>query len=404
MHETLRRLFLEGKLKGPSQKGFDPQQWQATFRQIPSPSTADQRHFEAALWFGEQFNQLRAYFDANPLPPGSPEEVLRRVVGVVNRECLTAINTAQQTLTASQGPVTASDIIEGRITLAGNVNKAPPAQLIESAIDGLRFDLEALQRPRTSLSEFDVPKQLLHLRRRVNFTIAYHILEEEWLECILQGWIVNTADSDTIQLRPGDPESAIARVVSEYRDGMLLQEMNSLARSIFNKHSAVRDRVLRSKVVRWRGPEGTLVLGYPSKQMAFPIYVSRLSATEPDLEPFTQEPLSHRGGLTLLQLVNAWAALASISWDLSSQIPLIDIDNPSQFERFAPLLPMDALISTLSAATELTPSQCETVIDTLTWRTVRDSLWFRPLVKAGDKHRIVVIPALRAPNRVWLRS
>ncbi|WP_224248957.1 hypothetical protein [Hyalangium gracile] len=400
MQKTLRTRVLEGDLKGPSQKGFEPEQWLSALRAIPSPSLEDLRLFAAALWFDSQFEGLRAYFEATPVPPGRPDQIIRRAVGLVNRECLTVAETVQRNLAATRGTITQRDIVESRISLAGNVNVAPAEATVEGTVDGLRFELAALtaSTPRTFANELDGLGQLRQMFLRLNFTIAYHGLEEDWMECLHHDLAVEMPEDQPTQLVPRDLERASARALGLDRETMLVQEMMQHGIEGLRKLPRVLDAILRRKAIRFRKLSGKVHVGETTEDMAVQIHLWRMVASEPDLDPHAKEPLESLGGVTLLEMLEAWAALVPLTMDIASRMPRIPLTHPAQFEELAPLIPVRALVAALAKATGLADERCRTIIDALTWRTVRDSLWFRPLVSVGPEHRVIVLAALQSPN------
>jgi hypothetical protein len=93
--------------------------------------------------FARQLEGLREQLARVPPPSGTLRQRFRRAVGCLNRDYLTVFSR----LASDPAPDISwvHSILQMDIPLAGDINRATPAEVVEGGVDGLRFELSALR-------------------------------------------------------------------------------------------------------------------------------------------------------------------------------------------------------------------------------------------------------------------
>jgi hypothetical protein len=400
---VLRDLVKRGTLKTPVQRDFDEAAWDTAFAAIAEPSIDDRRLHASARFFAHQLAALRRTLSAHPPPQGTPTDRIRRAVGLVNREYLTVA----QTVDARPIATSVHDVIQTEVSLRGG-NTVGAAQLVETIVDALRFELDAL-RTTASGQRTDDSDALRVLSVRLNLAVFYHILEEQWLDCLLRGWAVLEQESNTA-IVPLDTAAATDYVVGEYREQALIVEL--MARSEPLVRQFVEERELRG-VARQRGRRrhieyDTVVV---SRKVAQHVALGRVIAGEPDLRPHLAMPIDSHTGLTCFDMLNIWSALAPLADADAANMPVDrSITRLNEIEQCAPQHDLRTLAPALSRCTGVHIVRVRRALELLTWRTSRDSLWQRPFVPLDNMGKVaIVVAALSLPNlrrsiEYWLSS
>ena len=399
MAESLRTLVLKGRLKTPVQQGFLAEAWDTALRAIASPSDEDLRIYQVAKFIGEQSQALRQRLKSTPPPTGSLVNMVRRAIGCVNREFLLVLNNTASMDT--DGPIYVSDIIQKELELSGGINTATPQELIESAVDGLRFEIAALGSGKIESVELPKNQTVRRIFLRGNLSVFYHILEEEWLDGLHHGWMIDTTLDGYSLFFPSNRESAIDLSVGQYRDNALIAESAGRAIHALKTDPRLQGRGKFSGVVRiGAGKKKTYKSIEMSDELSTEVFTAMLLAADPDLVPFSTVPLPNLGYMTARELLDVWAALIQLAQDIGTRMPFNEeINHINQLERFAPLENAPSLIVALAKSTGLPKQKCAIAIDLFTWRDVRDGLWHRPLVKVGEHgDLIVILPVLKSAN------
>jgi len=402
MKQSLRDAVLNNRLKAPVQHGYSPSAWDRALAALDSPTDEDRRIHEAALFFGEQLESLRQQLGAVPPPSGPLRDRLRRAIGFVNRESLAVAHRAA--IPDDSDPIRLNDIIEREVSLAGGVNRATVEQALEGLVNSLRFELFTLKgfgKVDTSSGGRRGEDQVRAVILRANLAIAYHLLEDEWLDCLYHGWAVERVGTSLTEIHPANPSRAINFAVALYRDAALNLEIVSRAVHM------LRTDPTRLTRRNWRGVSRVrmgkhvqyLAIDIP-EELAASILIDRMLAAEPDLDPFATEPLTALNGLTPLELLEVWTALVPLAHELDGRVSGQErIRNLKQLEQYAAVHDGGGLVSALHRCTGLPMEKCGLALKQMTWRNVRDSLWHRPFVELGTPREVaIVLPALRSPN------
>lgn len=396
---SLRALVEAGELKAPVQRGYSKSAWDSALRALASPTPHDQRLHRTAVFFGIQLEALRSTLAAAPPVAGSVEAQVRRAVGLVNREYLTVVQRVQELPVPDNRWIT--DVVQAELDLAGGINSATPDDVIETVVDALRFELGALWGGGSaSASTLRPLEQIQRVGLRGNLSVYYGVLEDQWLNCLHHGWDVRVLSGPSL-IFPSDRGSAVSWAVGQYGEAVLGMELITRAAHYLQERARYSAQPLRHGVMRTAsGKHKRYAVEPMSRQLSDELTACRMVAAEPDLEPFALSPLPRVRGTTALQILEVWTALIALAEETAARSPTGDkIKNVNQLERFAPLEELQPVLLALSKCTGLPLNQCAAAMDQLTWRTVRDSLWSRPIVKfRNGSHFAMVLPALRSAN------
>lgn len=382
--------------EGPVQRGYLQADWDKALGALTHPTEEDRRLHLAARFFGDQLAGIRQRLRAAPPPSGSLSSLIRRAIGFVNRETLTAEREALKAL-----PTVASwadELIQTRIEMAGGLNTATLDQVVEGVVDGLRFELSSLlEHPTSARAPLSDGEELQRIVLRANLSTFYHILEEEWLDCLHHGWAVQKSASGAL-IAPTDNFSAIDWTISQHRAQVLDHEIGQ--RSVYMLRD-LDDSFLAQSLgitIQSSGKRQEYAVGRINSDLAVQVYGARMLAADPDLEPFATIRLNT--GLTSVEMLHVWSALAPLAHDLSGRTPSEErIVRVGQLEEFAPSQDELGLLSALQRSTGLSRKLCTAALEQLIWRDSHDSLWHRPFVRLKEPKRLfLVVPALKYPN------
>lgn len=395
MSKSLRSLVLKGRLKAPVQRGYVPADWDKALA-LGQPTEEDRRLHFAARFFGDQLAGIRRKLVAAPPPSGSLSSSVRRAIGFVNRETLTAEKNALEGLPSVAW---VDELVQKKIELAGGLNTATADQIVEGVVDGLRFELSSiLEHPPSPRERLHDAEEIQRIILRANLSNFYHILEEQWLDCLHLGWEVQKLDASVTLITPVDNAAAINWAISQHRAQVLDYEIaERSARMLMNLDDNPLGQTL-GIVTQGSGKRQKYAVSSLTEGQAIQIHAARMLAAEPDLEPFTKTRLMT--GLTPAEMLQIWSALAPLAHDLANKVPLDErIIRVGQLEQFAPVQDEMGLLSALQRSTGLSRKLCAAALEQLIWRDSRDSLWHRPFVRLKRaKQLFVVIPALKFPN------
>lgn len=395
--KSIRQAIIAGVLKTPVQRGFLLTRWQAALDQLSPPSPEDQRLYECGIFFASQLSSLRALLQERPPPSGNSQNLLRRAVGAVNFQAEVARN---QEPADELGPAAfASELAHRQVSLAGSVNSVSAPELIESIVDGLRFEIATLLRER-SLAESDTdrgPRDISAVQRiltRLNLSVFYHVLEEQWLDCLHHGYAVQHFDSKLVIGPFAEPLRAEDHAVGSYREHSLDVEVINGAKAELEENFEGHLGLVRNASRKKR-----LAVKVIPSDVTRSIILNEITAADPDIAPFLDCVVDGQSGLCVSQMIAIWEALVPLCHRITSPMPSDDtIVNVRQLEAFAPIYKINELRTALQTCTGISSPCCAAAIEVFTWRGIHDSLWLRPLVPLSQGHVILVNPGVVAPN------
>jgi hypothetical protein len=390
---SLRDDALRGVLKTPVQHGFQSSKWKSALESLEAPSREDLNLYESALFLGDLLSGLRDALNARPRATAKRNRSIRQAVGWVNRECLKAEQIVERPADADSITLSVPYMIEKSIPLADGFNEATPAEIIEGAVDALRFVLADIA-SNDKTEDMGPLAAVQRISERSNLAVEYHVLDEHWIDCLHHGWSIKM-ESGVSLIGPFDAWSnAVDRAVGFYRRESL--DIEWTGRTV-----ALLREVETSLIGVDRGSaRGTYDVVDAGVSLAREILWKRIASVETDLDQLWDTVLDDESGLTLQTMADVWAALMPLARTMRDRMPdLVDIKNPSQLEQYAALQDRAKLAAALRKALGVPMSQIDQALGLLIWRDGRDSTWHRPIVPVGDEGKITIVyHALRHGN------
>lgn len=388
-------MIKRGQLKAPVQKGFNETDWQRALRDIKEPTDEDRRIYASAIFFGAQLAGLRKQLEIAPPPAGAIATQIRRCVGLANRECTAVyLKTIKKPI---DDPFWIHKIIENEIPLAGNINRATASEILESVVDGLRFELATLHERRNPGAAIDGLSAIERLAFRANMSVFYHMLEEQWLDSLHHGWGVESNENGTVIAPVANPDEAVDAAVGQFRSQALDLEIVERTRVMVAKNGTPQKH---NGIVSKRGKRREYAIAQSSLHIANEVFFARVLASEKDLLPFLNFKADANSGLTIHEMLELYLCLTPLAEEIAARSPTKQtIRELNQLEQFAPLQNLPELGRALAKCTGIPIKKCEAAIDLLTWKNGRDSVWHRPIIPTGTPGQgVIVIAALRYPN------
>lgn len=397
-----------GALKGPNQREFSRDDWIAAFKGIVSPTVADSRLFHAGLWLDEALRNTRELArQARERLEGIPRrELMRLHVGFVNfvvSADTVAIGGAQTRLRF--GAAEGADAYE---------IEATPAALelsgaVSTFVDATRYAFAEGKRARTNgdrewAGDGSVAGALLATSRIARM---YSAFETVWNECLWNGWRVGQAEDGVDVIVPVDLEIAVARAVGDARRDSLYYQIPLMARQVWHRlPDEERRRWWASEQVVDAGcaEDGTItpILGRRAfdRDNPPPEFLFWLILVDGEMGFLPDEPLPKLAGLTVRQLFQVWALLASFGEVLQGMAPAPQENPPPEdLLEHAPLIRRDRLEESVGQAVSLSAAQAQAALGAyVSPGTARSDPWLEPLVAVADGLLAPVVVALRWPN------
>jgi len=303
------------------------------------------------------------------------------------------------------------ELLQAELDLLPGPNRLGVEQVLESATDGLRFELAALVDARAPFTfPADQDTAFTNLRKRANLSVFYQVLEEEWRECLYEDLRVSITPAGRILLKPNDAQRAENQAVGMHRKAAVSLEL--LVHSVALLRQQPRNALKGHLGIRQSGSgkDKRYIVAELSDGDAVELLAARMGAAEPDLEPFALEPLPNFAGLTVSELLDVWSSLMPLADDLVNGLRIPQATRSVQaIEQMAPVLKTKDLRKPIQKCTGLSSEKCVVALEAMTWRNRHDSLWHRPLVRLDSSRVVPVLPALISPNlqrsvEYWLKE
>jgi hypothetical protein len=397
-----------GALKGPNQREFSRDDWIAAYEGIGSPTVADARLYHAGLWLDEALRNTRELArQARERLEGIPRcELMRLHVGFVNfvvsvdTIAMAGAQTRLRFHAADGGDAYEIEATPAALDLSGAVS---------TFVDAARYAFAEGKTARAKgdrewVGDGSVVGALLATSRIARMYTAF---ETVWNECLWNGWRVGQVEDGVDVIVPVDLEIAVARAVGDARRDSLYYQVPLVARQVWRRLPEEErrrwwssERVVRAE----RAKDGTTapILGRPEFDSDNPppefLYWQILADGEMGFLP--DEPLPRLAGLTVRQLFEVWALLASFG-EVLQNTALAPQENPRPEELLghAPLIRRARLEESIGQAVSLSAAQAQAALGVfVSSGTARSDPWIVPLVAVADGLLAPVVVALRWPN------
>jgi len=412
------------KLKPPSSKDFNKEDWERVYRDGEITSE-DEKLFEAACWIGEEVAAAYEHFPNSALSSLSPQWSTILAVASLNREYRQAEELVkEQTKKDGDQDFYAVDAEFSREFIDANKNKFTISGVAETGIDSTEnwlFDASK-SKGNTNPDNLDLAAIAIEATRFYSFRKSMSGL---WNDVRFQGWFVQqTKDQDFIW-RPGDEERERLRFAWKVRNESNLLNFPSIDCSVWPKLTPVarRKRARKFSVVavstkRNQPRLKTGSVSYLSKRM--PIYMWEKGMLEGCyVSDFIESPMPKNPNLSVVLLQKAWHVLLDTALLLSRQASLPEVFDTRTIKECSLAIERDELVAAMLRALDVSATIAEEIVEFLTFEfqsggTAKSAgnkgLWAAPLVPVPNSSEVLLAlpvlatsyPARRA--EAWLEK
>lgn len=410
----------DSSVKHPTQKGFSLEKWKQEFNKLTTPSESDHRLYESGVWAFEQFEQIRRNLKNFDRVNLAPEDKLKVVVAVPNRDCY---HIALETLSGARP---AEYLVEQTLQMKVKGNEhglaaANPDSAVTAFVDGARFPLiEALsnvdkQRAETTTySDRDVIDQA---RAKNMFGQLYVYLHGIWMQCLWNGWSVEETAHGYL-MSPPDDGTAGEHAVSDYRRRAISAEGTL---SAFDMWRDGLDEVERQRIVsriplvtiKGSGKKRSFRVQPSTHQGNVPptVYTNRFKIESDFYRPMLDLPLPKFPKLTLNVLLDSWEVLASLAAAMRGAFPDdTKYSTVSNLLRYTPTIYADQVVALLTQWLKIGSAEAREVISFFTFDPRPNcELWAKPIIKfSKDSLTVLLAPLLQGNMQrtfdLWMRE
>ena len=396
-----------GGTKAPQQRGFKLLNWEGAFNRLTPHDAEDTEVYEAGLWFAHEFKQVREITEkgVSDFHWSTPRDRTLAFVGCAIRDWMVIGHQVTEHLMKSETPGCFVSELDYVPVQSPFFNKADPAGLIEVLVDGLRYPLslefqeDSSANPRGTGSLDD----LSSFMRLVWTGQHYHTLQQVWLDCVWNGFRVDNSGAKTV-IRHRDTSCGQRQVVSEFRRWSLAVEATQRAVMLWQHqmNGETRRRILSQRnvfsVYKKHGKfrvKAINALRFEDRVSSMPILQKML--TPEHAGPLLGKKLASFRNLTLSQLLDAYDLLSLIPEQVATCLPKDSgIKRPEDLLSWPPIFSKKELIKAFGDALNAQESQASWLVEFMTHtRSVREQLWFKPIVQVGGDELTVLLPAVQ---------
>lgn len=406
-----------GGLKGPNQPGFSRDDWIAAYEATSAPTTADRHLYLAGLWLDAQLHDTRdlATWARARLDGIARRDLLRLHVGVVNH-----VVTAASAAGGARTRIRFDTGEEGGYEVEGAAAPLDLSDAVSTFVDASRYAFQEgrgapAEGKRDPTGDAGVSESLLATSR---ISRMYSAFENVWNECLWNGWRLAVEDGGGPVVIPGDWSVEIARAVGDARRDTLYHQAPLWSRQVWLRLPEAERRswwAAERVVAVERAEAGTVVLVAGCRQYnpdtPPPEFVQWMILSDGEMGFLPDEPLPRLAGLTVRQLFEAWAVLASLGELLQGTAPAVrENPLPEELLGHAPVVSQNRIEEIVRKALNVSATQAKTAVSAfVSPARARSDPWIEPLVALGDGLLTPVIAALRWPNLTrsvehWLRK
>ncbi len=401
--ETVRKAATSrGNIKSiklPTQREFNRSDWSNYFQSNRQNRTeADERLFKAGAWFHhhskpilEQACQTYENLFAMELT----EDLLRLQIGMVNYLIMKEIKEVNKIVSDSNN--------FNQIEMSSFISS------IENIVTSARHPIaEITKKVKQSL---DSKKENTHdlceyLKMTITLGRSYDSLKNSWEKCLWNDWYINYDYTDDC-LVPWDFKKEEIYEINFLRWEALygvsaIPEWQSLSENNKNEILALP----RISALVNSHQEIHLDIHNPLISCELP----QLKAVDIAISSFLKQdyypsslfdiPIPKIQNLTLRELIGAWRFIATMAIDVITQFPeATEKPTHDSLLYFSPVFSRTSLVVLLTRVFSfLSIDQASAILNLLTFRTLKDDPWHRPLIRIDDDRFTAIFPALDTPN------
>jgi hypothetical protein len=394
-------LVRTGKVKGPQQTSFKLEKWNAEYANVSSPSDSDTGLHSAGIWFHRELSRVREATETLSKYLTTPDPK-RLFVGLATHEWLLVCRKMAERLQSSRGKeVFPEELAQGPLTTIFGTQTTPQG-VIELSVDSLRFPLSTFT---TAVQGIPCqPHQVLEAA--INLFVAaqlYHILEQLWLQLIWNDYRFEET-GERILISPSSSPVHTAEAVSHFRRQSRQSEAVGLAVNYWRhslsepvKRTFLQKRKLFTIIKKPTGKIRVKVSEasrHPENPYAPP--VQHIFLTHDYADDYIRNTVPEFRNLTIEQVILAYELLSQIPRQMRDVLPpLTPGTTPEVAMSYAAEFDREELLHAFQKALNTSAAQSDFLLTYMTHTgSVRDQLWFKPIVDLGDGKISILLPAV----------
>lgn len=402
----LFNLVLEGRLKQPTQVGFNLAKWQSEYSKFEAASSRDVDLIKLVLLFNKNFSKLRSHLKEHPFPFFSRDENLKVLVAFLNREFMVLQDHGTKAGKLDDNTFSINKVIEARIDTV-NGNSVDADGYFSGLIESTRYIYNELICSKyhsiTYKSDFSI---LNFLIIKLNLAGAYNLNEDLWQKSFWLNWGVEV-ENESFQIVPRDNRNFDRQVVGIHRFLALNLETSQRVYHAWSKFSDNWKKELSKNClgsVRIRNGVYVIVNEVSKKNELRDCIVSSVVAEEVYWNELLIEQLPSLKDICIRDILSIWSSLASYAELLEAKIPRdTEVMTLSKLKQFSVEVNKKNLIAKLKKKHDMNASKVRRILALFTCDgDVRVDPWFTPLIDLRSDSYLFVIGVLRCGNIIRL--
>jgi len=368
------------KVIGPLRRGFDQKIWDAEHARLGTDERDAHLH-AAGIRIHEKAATARAFLGFAASDEFEAVTKIRALVAVANHEVEVVRHTVQaqaHEMTRAQGLAILPNLETIKVKLRGG-DRLAPDEVLQSVVDGLHFPLRAILSGSPSLAGMPKYAKIDWDKLSLDWNVGnlYQQLEQLWDDCLWNGYYIRS-ENEALSFEPADRDWQIRAVVSRHRlRNLAAQFAGQLSGELQTKTSAELRRVIGVREVRRVRKQGRsqVIDIKPDVEVTEEsrhLLLLRAYANEPYYADLLNEAQPALNGACIHDLFNVWAFVRSVALVLRGPIRIDGIppDRPEHdwLPTFTPVVKLDVLIRSASAATAIEPPRTSAIVEFLTYK------------------------------------
>ncbi|SDH78150.1 hypothetical protein SAMN04487926_1088 [Paraburkholderia steynii] len=420
-----------GAIAGPRRSKFKADKWKNAFDGFVDSDDEDQALYDAGLVIHAKLENIRARLKLSTTPKLKAVEKTRAFVAAANHGFLVTQSKTRDAFErvgerfagrGAEGFRPDEVFAEIKLELPGGFDWSPN-EIVESLVEGIEVPVRFALSKNPDLSG---NPRMAHvtwedIQLELNLGIMYRHTEDLWDECLWNSYEVMSTKLGKVFF-PIEVDVKRAQAIGIARRTSLWAGFTFMMlaqyRQLMARGATARIRDIRD--VRKDGKRQLISVAKPGEgdpAMQESLAVLHGLASEPYYEKITEVKLPTLEGVTLSDVLDAWAVvsrIASIQLEaLTKAEKEVDQDEDQAAHKwlpaFVPVLQVDALVQALLLSADIPPVKGRRIIEFFTFKgEAGQELWDCPLVPIGPRTVSPVFPAIITPNLrrlvdVWMR-
>lgn len=407
-----------GKIKQPTQPGFDPTGWNHFFADLGSTSEEDFRlHYSGQIlheWLSRVRRELGIHLDSNLPKPF----LLRAYVAGINRDYCVGTRAIEENMIKSSTISIMGSGLETRLAIG-------PGGASVDVVDSVELSVSAVRYPLSEVFKLDSENQVGKMRgrhsellttihARMQLAVTYEELSSFWADCLWLGWYVER-NQDGFLIRPPGSSDHLHKVVGQARiDNLAAESVSIMMAAWENANEELKIKLFeKTRIIGITrvGKRRKLIFGLEqSGSQPPPSYHGETVVEDMYWSEVLDMPLPKLGNLSIRRILKAWDVFSSLGFILKKGLPMnTGVQNMRQLFDFAIPIPKSELTRALRQGDTFSKSELEVILDLFTFSDIREDPWQRPLVNTSDGNYLAIVPALTDPNLIrsvegWMRT